>query len=1006
MNVKLKVLTAGVLFFTGQALVAQEVKKDTASGKEKEIDEVVLVGYTRVKKNDYVGTAAKVNMKSIENKNVSTVSQALAGESAGVRVINSSGQPGSEPTVRIRGFGSVNGNRDPLYVVDGMPFSGNVSSINPEDIQDMVVLKDATATAIYGARGANGVVVITTKSGRGAKDYIQLESKVGINTRLLPMYDVISSPEEFISLAWSALYHQGLANGNANPSQYANNNLFGNKGIDPRYNMWNSTGANLIDPATGQVREGVTRKYTPENWAERAFKEGVRTEHNLSLGGGTARANYYAGIGYLKDEGYSINTGYERYTGRLNAGFKPKSWLSGTFNLGYAYAKTRNNGQTGDSSNVFWYTDNIPSIYPLYLRDNNGNLVSDPYFGGYQYDYGIGRGFGALTNGVADAVYNKRNSDRHEVNANFFLKADLFKGLSFETRIGGQYYNNSVDDLRNPYYGGSVGVKGAIYKNKYEMFTWNFLQMLRYSKKFGDHNIDAFAAHESTKWDYKALAAGKTGLVNPSIPELNNAITSEVPESYVNNYALESYFGQVNYDFMGKYLLSASIRRDGSSRFLRKKWDVFPSVGLGWVVSRENFLKDSKIVNNLKLKASYGFVGDQAGVGYYPGYNVYTTGNFMGQIGTPFDRGGYPDLTWEKAKMFQAGVDFTLFNRRLEGNVDYYRKLTDQLIFDKRLPPSTGNAIFKDNDGQLLNQGLEFSLVGHIIKKDDFFLDLGINGELPKSKLTRMPYDPSLGRRKIIDVSEGGIGRAEGYSIYDYYMPEWAGVNSATGAAQWYMNYVDTNNNGVYDDGVDTAIKSLYEYQTLNPGVAVSEAVTESFSKATSRFVGKSAIPDVRGAVNFSIGYKGFALGAQMLYSIGGYAYDSNYAGLMHNSKVGSNNWHTDIRNRWQNPGDITDVPRLTSGRTGDTNYNSRSTRFLTKADYFILNNINLSYTFSQDLLRDTGITGLSITLSADNLWLASRRKGFNPSVSETGQGSSYTYSPLTNFTVGVKVKF
>ena len=267
MNVKLKVLTAGVLFFTGQALVAQEVKKDTASGKEKTIDEVVLVGYTRVKKNDYVGTAAKVNMKSIENKNVSTVSQALAGESAGVRVINSSGQPGSEPTVRIRGFGSVNGNRDPLYVVDGMPFSGNVSSINPEDIQDMVVLKDATATAIYGARGANGVVVITTKSGRGAKDYIQLESKVGINTRLLPMYDVISSPEEFISLAWSALYHQGLANGNANPSQYANNNLFGNNGIDPRYNMWNSTGANLIDPATGQVREGVTRKYTPENWA-------------------------------------------------------------------------------------------------------------------------------------------------------------------------------------------------------------------------------------------------------------------------------------------------------------------------------------------------------------------------------------------------------------------------------------------------------------------------------------------------------------------------------------------------------------------------------------------------------------------------------------------------------------------------------------------------------------------------------------------------------------------
>ena len=269
-----------------------------------------------------------------------------------------------------------------------------------------------------------------------------------------------------------------------------------------------------------------------------------------------------------------------------------------------------------------------------------------------------------------------------------------------------------------------------------------------------------------------------------------------------------------------------------------------------------------------------------------------------------------------------------------------------------------------------------------------------------------MPYDASLGRRKIIDVSESGIGRAEGHSIYDYYMSEWAGVNSATGAAQWYMNYVDTNNNGVYDNGVDTAIKSLHEYQIQNPGAVIRETITESYSQATNRFVGKSAIPDVRGAVSFNIGYKGFALGAQMLYSIGGYAYDSNYAGLMNNDKIGSNNWHTDIRNRWQKPGDVTDVPRFTGGRTGDTYYNSRSTRFLTKADYFILNNINLSYTFSEDYLRDTGITGLSITLAADNLWLASKRKGFNPSVSETGAGSSYRYSPLSNFTLGVKVKF
>ncbi|MDO4763111.1 MAG: SusC/RagA family TonB-linked outer membrane protein, partial [Flavobacteriaceae bacterium] len=582
MSVKLKTLTAGVLFFTGQALMAQETNDSLKIEKAKEIDEIVVVGYSRVKKTDYVGTVSKVDMGSVKNKNVSSATQALAGESAGVQIVSSTGQPGQDPTVRIRGFGSVNGNREPLYVVDGVPFSGNISSINPEDIDNYTILKDATATAIYGSRGANGVVVITTKSGRANRDYIQLESKVGINTQLLPRYDVITSPEEYIELAWSALYHQGVANKIDNPIKFANENLFGDNGIALKYNMWKvNSVADLIDPETGKVRSEVERKYTPENWAKKTFRPAMRTEHNLNMGGGSGRTTYYAGIGYLKDDGYSINSNFERYTGRLNIGFRPKKWLSGTFNMGYAHTKSRNNGQSENSNSVFWFSDNIPPIYPLYLRDENGDKILDPHYGGYQFDYGIGRGFGALTNAVGDATYNKLNFTRHELNANLFLKADITKGLSFETRIGGQYYNNNRDNLVNPFYGSSAGQKGSISKSKSELFTWTFLQMLRYNKRFGGHGIDAFVAHESTKWENKILGAQKQGLISPNIAEFNNAVNaSGTPESYINDYALDSYFGQLNYDYEGKYILSSSIRRDGSSRFLKgNRYDVFPSLG-------------------------------------------------------------------------------------------------------------------------------------------------------------------------------------------------------------------------------------------------------------------------------------------------------------------------------------------------------------------------------------------------------------------------------------------
>lgn len=1024
MNVKLQAAIGVLFFFGAQSVDAQ--RRDTVT-KQSDIDEVVIVGYSAVKKQDFTGSVSNVKSEAIEKKNVSNVAQALSGEAAGVRVITTSGQPGSEPTIRIRGFGSANGNRSPLYVLDGVPFAGNISAINPEDIESMNVLKDATATAIYGARGANGVVLINTKKGRAGKDIVTIESRIGFNTPLIPRYDVIRSPEEYIALGWSSvktnadvmrkLDPSGWAkraaswgfDPNISSADYANIYLFNvDHGIDPMYNMWNvPAGTGLIDPTTGKLSAGVTRKYNPEDWRDYAFQTSIRTENNLSISGGSGKTTYYSGIGYLKDQGYSLGSLFERYSGRLNITHQAKPWLKGEFNLGYAYSNTNMNGQTQDSGSIFWFVDNLPSIYPLYLRDENGNILKDSHYGNNEFDYGdaYSRRFGLSTNAIGDATYSLDNRKKHEINANFFLKADIVKGLSFETRIGGQYYNNSRNDYSNPFFGSSASQGGSLYKTRGEDFAWNFMQMLRYMNRFGKHNLQVFAAHETTQDKYNYLSVSKFGLIIPDGTEFNNAISQNPAYSYVLDYSLESYFGQLMYDYENKYLLSASLRRDGSSRFLNDKWDTFYSVGLGWVVTKENFLKDNALLTNLKLKASYGTVGDQEGVGYYPGFPIYDAGNFMGLPAAAFNRMGYPNLTWEKSKIFQAGTEFTfLKSRALEGTVDYYHRTTDNLIFDNRLAPSTGNAILKVNDGALVNQGIEFSLTGHIINKNDFFLDLSVNGEWFKNKITQMPIDLATGQQKIIDLAESGYGRTVGHSLYDYYMREWAGVNPDTGAAKWVVNYVDKNQNNAFDSGEQ--ISSLHEYMVANPAAVVLQGTTEVYSQATQKFVGKSAIPDLRGAFSLNSGYKGLSLSVQFLYGIGGYAYDSAYAGFMRSNTAGSNNWHKDMLNRWQNPGDITDIPRLADAYGTDSQFTSQSTRFLIKSDYLVLNNVRLAYQLPRDFSNQFGMSDLTFSLSGDNLWLSTKRKGFNPTTSETGSSSVYTYSPLSTITFGVKASF
>jgi TonB-linked SusC/RagA family outer membrane protein len=975
---------------------------------EASLKEVVVVGYTRTTKEAFTGSAKTVSDQQITNKNVSNISQALAGEVAGVRVINSSGQPGSSATIRIRGFGSVNGNRSPLYVVDGVPFTGSLNAINPNDIASTTVLKDAAATAIYGSRGANGVIVITTKTGRARKSFIEADTKFGVNEAVLPRYEVIRSPEEYIGLSWEALYNEGVLAANANPTNYANTRLFSANGIDPRNNMWKNitSGAQLIDPVTRRVLPGATRLFDPENWADYSFQSSNRLESNLRFGGGDSKTNFYTSFGYLNDIGYSVKTDFRRLNGKINLNHEVKKWLTTNFNLNYSNTTSNNNGQGSSSNSVFWFADNMPSIYPLFMRDANGDKIKDPIFGGYRYDYGeTGRKFGSLTNAISDANFNVNRTFNNELTGSTSANLKFNENLSLENRLGAQYNSTVGYSLTNKFYGSAASQNGSIFQSRNNLMNLNLLNMLRYNKRIQNHNIDALVAHESTKYEFEVSSAGGQNLVSNYDLSLANAIVKNPTQSsYKNTNNLESYFSQITYDYDGTYYVAGTVRRDGSSRFAAgKQWGTFGSIGTGWVVSKMPFMNNSKLLNYLKFKASYGILGDQSGLGFYPSVSSISIGNLNNLPSFGIPTPGNPDLTWETSKMLQFGTDFRL-GKFLEGTIEYYIKNTDNLIFDRRVGISNGYASITVNDGLLRNEGVELELTGHILKGNSYFLDLTVNAERFDNKIIRMPLDPSIGNKpKIIDV-QGTYAWSQGRSIFDFYIRNFVGVDAADGASTWTVYYDDLNSDGLFQAGEQ--VLNLEQFKADSPAkfANLKQGITKNYTQATQYYIGKTSIPKVRGAFNLAGGFKGFEIAAQLLYSFGGYAYDGAYAGLMANGLIGGNNWHIDMRNRWQKAGDKTDIPRLSNNR--DANVNSASSRFLTKANYLALNNIRLGYNLPSSSLKRAGIEGASFFVSGDNLWLSSSRIGFNPSTSETGGSDTYRYSPLSTLTVGFKIKF
>ena len=999
--------------------------------------DVVVTGYGNVSKGSFAGSAQAVNAETIEKKSPTEVTKALAGEVAGVQVINTSGQPGTNATLVIRGVGSLNGSATPLYVVDGVTYDGDISSIDPGDIASTTILKDATATSLYGSRGANGVVVITTKKGNsGEEGKIDVDVKYGANMRLLPLYDVITSPEEYVTMSWMSLYNSfrqesGFNNTDKSRKEAADKAhkvLYSSAGLPMGYNLWSAAGNYLINDGLLQYGYAnptfdptIARRPGYENlesWSDEIFRVGQKMDATVKFHGGSEKVNYFTSLGYLKDEGYYQSSDFSRISLRSNIDFTPKKWLKGNLNIAYSYSDMNNPNQDGGGAmnNGFYYVNAIPAIYPVFLRDENGNTYTDPRTGFLAYDYGneLNRSFGFGINPAGSLLLDKQRSVQHTVNVQGGLELKLYKGLKLMVDAGMHFYNNLSSQLTNKYYGDAADI-GRIAQQSSNMLTFSAKELLEYTTTVGNHNIRAMVGHENYYYRDNYVYGYKAYLADGESLNLSNAIQMNEIAGNQDGFALDSYLATFSYIYDEKYMLTANYRADGSSRYAKgHRWGHFGSVGVAWTFTNESFMESaSEWIKNGKLRLSWGVLGNQIG-SLYAYSDLYSIVNVNGEIGFVWGSKGNRDITWERTNTTDLGLEFSV-GKYLDVELDYFYKLTDNLLFSRSVAPSLGYSSIPTNNAKMENQGVEFTFKGHLVNERNVKLDLRLNGAHYTNKMVEMPIDKVLADGTVIRQKMSGA-MAVGHSMYDHYTYVYAGVNPTNGNAL-YEAYYDTrkgelgaaleNNEYNYISSLHQWILDQEEAGVENPEQYLAKVDTADASWATLQYVGKSYLPDLAGGIGIDLETYGVTLSIACSYQIGGYGYDYTYMSLMANDPIGGHNWHKDMRNAWTEQNTNTNIPRISNGSGGFDSYaNMSSTRFLTSNSFFSLNSIQVGYNFPKKLIEKIKLNRLHLYVSADNLAIATARRGYNPMTSFTGSSDTHAYSPLSTVIGGVKLSF
>lgn len=983
-----------VVAINGQTSLEVVLKEDTKS-----IDDVIVVAFGQAKKEAFTGSAGIVKSDDIAKVQTSNVAQALAGQVSGVQLSNSTGAPGSSPSIRIRGFSSISASQEPLFIVDGAPYEGDLNNINPNDIESMTVLKDAASNALYGARGANGVIMITTKRAKGRDAIVTVDAKWGVNSRATKDYDYISDPGQYYETHYHALYSKFLSDGQtaANAMILANNQLVSSEEGGLGYNVFTVPNGQYMIGSNGRMNPAATlgrrvtykgQDYwlTADDWNDEAYENSFRQEYNVSVSGSTDRSNFYASFGYLNSKGIVQGSDMYRYTARLKADFQAKKWLKVGANASYAnfdWNSLDADGEGESTANVFAFTSSMAPIYPVYVRDGMGNVMYDQY-GIKMYDYGNGMNAGltrpvfANANALLDSQLNPNNSNGNAFSGSAFADFTLYEGLKVTLNVGMNLDETRYSSMLNRFYGQFASQGGILSKQHNRSFSYNLQQLINYSKTFAEHHsIDIMAGHEYYNYSTALLNGSRSNIFLDGNDELANALVDGSVTSYSGEYNNEGYFGRVQYDYDERIFVSGSYRRDASSRFHPDhRWGNFWSAGAAWLINRESWF-NVKWIDMLKLKASIGSQGND-NIGAYRYTHNYQIVNSASKPGVIFTAQGNENITWETNTNFNVGAEFDLFKGRLSGSFEYFYRKTTDMLFAFPVAPSMGYSSYYANIGDMRNSGIELNLNAVLLNRKNVQWNFGLNLTHYKNKILKLPEE-----RKTAKTIEGYEGFAsgsyfftEGESLHTFYIPKYAGVKPDTGESMWY---------------------------TTNPETGAIETTT-AYQQATY-YTSGNAIADLYGGFNTSIAFFGVDVSASFTYQIGGLAYDSGYAGSM-TSPVGTSvgmNMHKDLLNAWTPENPESNIPRL--------QYNDRYTaavsdRFLTDASYLNIQNIQVGYTFPHKWTSKFGVHSLRVYLACDNVFYWSYRDGFDPRYSFTGSTNNATYSPIRTISGGITVQF
>ena len=1000
-------LSVTFIGYVGQQLpIAGKSRIDVTMHEDTQaIDDVIVVAFGTSKKEAFTGSATVIKADDIAKSQQSNVAQSLAGKVAGVQISNESGKPGANPIVRIRGFSSINAEKDPLWIVDGTPYEGDLNNLNPNDIESMTVLKDAASNALYGARGANGVIMITTKKARGQEATISVDAKWGVNSRAMESYDYIKSPAQYYETYYSSLssYYRSQGMSESAAHAMANKNLAASKndgGLG--YMVYSVPDGQSVIGTNGKLNPNATlgnhifyngQDYllTPDDWEDIAFRSSMRQEYNVSVSGATDRSTFYASFGYLNNEGITENSNMERYTARLKADYQAKKWLKVGANAGYAnftYNSLSGDGQGNSSANIFAFTTSVAPIYPLYVRDGQGNIMKNDA-GITMYDYGDGMNAGLTrpympnANGLSDSRLNTNRSEGNAFNGTGFFDILFLKDFKFTFNAGISLDETRQTTVQNPYYGQFAGENGIIGKYHTRDFSHNLQQILNYTKVIGKHNINVMLGHEYYQRRQYLLYGSTANMFSPDNDELAGAvIDKQGATSYVTTYNNEGYFGRAQYDYDGKYFASASYRRDASSRFHPShRWGNFWSLGGAWIISKENFMESTyEWLDNLKLKASIGSQGND-NIGNFRYTNTYTIENANGKVSTVFNAKGSENITWETNSNFNAGVEFSFLRGTVSGGVEYFLRKTTDMLLSFPVAPSLGYSSYYANVGDMRNSGVEIELNFTPIRREHIQWDINLNMTHLRNKITMLPSER---RTKQVDGYSGYVSGStffgEGLPMYTFYMRKYAGV-SDEGLSMWYMDETD-------DKGNPTG----------------KRVTTTEYAKASDYLCG-DPIPDLYGGFGTSVNFRGFDLSVAFTYQIGGLAYDSGYSAAMYSpaNKTTGMNWHKDMLDAWSADNTSSNIPRL---QYEDKDQNGMSDRFLMDASYLNLQNINFGYTLPSNFTKKVGIEKVRVYLACENVWYWSKRQGFDPRYSYSGATSQATYSPVRTISGGINIQF